>query len=149
MVNYKQMDNRKFTSSTSLPSYAHLPINRCNLPAVILGSLTFQQHPAPLVIDGVAELHKDLFIRLKSFDSPAHRSHCFRDYMTVHFRLDSLIDAGLDKRVRYDRSRADYLRILRGWSFNSDSRDGAVLKGWVESRFGLLPRYPSASGMRP
>ena len=31
--------------------------------------------------------------------------------------------------------------MVRGWSFDSDSREGAVLKGWVESRFGLMPRY--------
>jgi NAD+--dinitrogen-reductase ADP-D-ribosyltransferase len=135
------MDNKKSTSSTSLPAYARLPINRCNLPAVILGSLTFQQHPTALFIDGVLDLHKDLFRRMNSLGNQEHRAHCFMDYMTVHFRLESLMDAGFDKGLRYDRSRADYLRVLRGWSFDSDSRDGAVLKGWVESRFGLLPRY--------
>ena len=31
--------------------------------------------------------------------------------------------------------------MIRGWSFDSDSREGAVMKSWVESRFGLLPRY--------
>jgi NAD+--dinitrogen-reductase ADP-D-ribosyltransferase len=33
------------------------------------------------------------------------------------------------------------LRILRGWFFDSDSVEGAVIKSWVESRFGLLPRF--------
>ena len=33
------------------------------------------------------------------------------------------------------------MRVLRGWSFDSDGREGAILKGWVESRFGLLPRF--------
>ena len=31
----------------SLPREARLPINRCNLPAVVLGSLTYQQYPSP------------------------------------------------------------------------------------------------------
>lgn len=31
--------------------------------------------------------------------------------------------------------------MLRGWLFDPDSREGAVLKGWAESRFGLLPRW--------
>jgi NAD+--dinitrogen-reductase ADP-D-ribosyltransferase len=33
------------------------------------------------------------------------------------------------------------LRMVRGWSFDADDREGAALKGWVESRFGLLPRH--------
>ncbi|MBI4998876.1 MAG: NAD(+)--dinitrogen-reductase ADP-D-ribosyltransferase, partial [Rhodocyclales bacterium] len=38
-------------------------------------------------------------------------------------------------------AKANWLRVLRGWSFDADGREGAVLKGWVESRFGLLPRF--------
>lgn len=34
-----------------------------------------------------------------------------------------------------------YLRFLRGWLFDSNSLEGAVLKGWVESRFGLVPTF--------
>ena len=39
------------------------------------------------------------------------------------------------------RAKASFVRVLRGWSFDSDSRDAAVLNGWVESRFCLTPRY--------
>ena len=133
--------NDKTARQATLPKGARLPINRCNLPAVILGSLTFQYHPAPLVIDGVRELHHDLFLRLDRIDETTLRAQCFIDYMVVHFRLESLADAGFDQHLRHDRSRADYIRTLRGWLFNADSREGAVLKGWVESRFGLLARY--------
>jgi NAD+--dinitrogen-reductase ADP-D-ribosyltransferase len=31
--------------------------------------------------------------------------------------------------------------MVRGWSFDSDGREGAVLKSWVETRFGLLARH--------
>jgi NAD+--dinitrogen-reductase ADP-D-ribosyltransferase len=31
--------------------------------------------------------------------------------------------------------------MIRGWSFDADGTEGAALKGWVESRFGLLPRH--------
>jgi NAD+--dinitrogen-reductase ADP-D-ribosyltransferase len=31
--------------------------------------------------------------------------------------------------------------MVRGWAFDPNSQEGAVLKGWVESRFGLLTRY--------
>lgn len=34
-----------------------------------------------------------------------------------------------------------YLRFLRGWLFDSNSIGGAVLKGWVESRLGLVPTF--------
>jgi NAD+--dinitrogen-reductase ADP-D-ribosyltransferase len=128
------------SAGASLPGYARLPINRCNLPAVILGSLTFQRHPAPLALDGVAELHAGLFRRLDAIAGAADRAQAFRDYMTVIFRLDHLEDAGLDEHSS-KRAKANWQRVLRGWSFDADGREGAVLKGWVESRFGLVPRF--------
>lgn len=127
----------------SLPREARLPINRCNLPAVVLGSLTFQQYPSPLLLDGVAELHRDLFRRLNTAPAEA-RADVFRDYLTVHFRLERPEEMGFTGR-RKSRAKANYVRMIRGWSFDSDSREGAVLKGWVESRFGLMPRYHSQS----
>jgi NAD+--dinitrogen-reductase ADP-D-ribosyltransferase len=127
-------------SSPSLPKWARLPINRCNLPAVILGSLTFQRHPTELLLDGVAELHADQFERLDNIDDQAARAEAFCDYMKVSFRLDHLDEAGLDD-ASPRRANANWIRFLRGWSFNADGREGAALKGWVESRFGLLPRF--------
>jgi len=125
----------------TLPPFARLPINRCNLPPVILGGLTFQRHPTPLRIDGVAELHKALFETLQGLAEPEARSQRFRDYMTANFRLDHPEEAGLmPGRRKSKRDKADYLRVLRGWLFDADSREGAVMKSWVESRFGLLPR---------
>lgn len=131
-------------TSTTLPACARLPINRCNLPAVILGSLTFQRHPTALQLDGVHELHRDLFERLAAMSDATARAEQFMNYMTVHFRLDALEEAGYAQGSRLDRGKADYLRLLRGWFFDADGREGAVWKGWVESRFGLLPRYHGA-----
>jgi len=124
-----------------LPRDARLPINRCNLPAVVLGSLTYQRHPAPLLLDGIAELHRDLFVRLDAASTPAARAEVFRDYLTVRFQLEWLEEMGLTPGQRKARAKANYIKTIRGWSFDSDSREGAVLKGWVESRFGLSPRY--------
>lgn len=124
----------------SLPRDARLPINRCNLPAIILGSVTFQQHPAPLQLDGVRELHSELFIHLDGLDDPSARAQLFRDYAAAHFCLDCLEEAGLVEG-HAGRAKANWMRMLRGWSFDADGREGAVLKGWVESRFGLLPRF--------
>jgi len=125
--------------AASLPREARLPINRCNLPAVVLGGLTYQQHPSPLLIDGVAELHGDLFRRLALAEAD-DRADVFRDYLTVRFQLEWLEEMGYTGKGK-GRAKANYYRMIRGWSFDSDSREGAVLKGWVESRFGLMPRY--------
>lgn len=127
--------------SLALPRTAQLPINRCNLPAKILGSLQFQRYPQPLTIDGTRELHRDLFLRLDALDNASQRAQQFIDYMSVHFCLHAPDEAGFDPACRIDRHKADYLRLLRGWSFDSEGREGAVLKGWVESRFGLIPRF--------
>ncbi|HAO33052.1 MAG TPA: NAD(+)--dinitrogen-reductase ADP-D-ribosyltransferase [Candidatus Competibacter sp.] len=128
-----------------LPKTACLPINRCSLPAAILGGLTFQRHPTFLLLDGVAELHADLFPLLDVLADPLERARRFMDYMTVHFRLEALEEAGLTAdaprgRLKL-RGRADYLRMVRGWAFDPNGREGAVLKAWVESRFGLLTRF--------
>ncbi len=127
----------------TLPAWARLPINRCNLPAVILGGLTFQQHPTPLKLDGVEELHANLFALLDTIDDPAERARVFRAGLDAHFCLDRLEAAGLDA-AGHRRAKADWRRVLRGWSFDADSREGAVLKGWVETRFGLVPRHHGA-----
>ncbi len=127
----------------SLPRDARLPINRCNLPAVVLGSRRYQHDPSPLLIDGVAELHRDLFRRLAL--APAERrGEVFADYMTVRFQLAWPEAMGLSGHKK-GRTKANYIRMIRGWSFDADSREGAVLKGWVESRFGLMPRWHGES----
>ncbi len=135
------MSERAASRSTLvLPAYARLPINRCNLPASIVGGLTFQKHPAALELDGVRELHTSLLDVLAREPIPRERAQRFREYMALSFLLDHPEEAGLDPQDGRGRSRADYLRLLRGWLFDPDGREAAVLKGWVESRFGLLPR---------
>ncbi len=137
------MDDHKQTlqKHSSLPADARLPINHCNLPSVILGSLTFQQHPVALHLDGVEELHADLFSSLQPVQASEERAVRFKDYMRSGFLLDHLDEAGFDAaKSRLKRGKADYLRMLRGWMFDPDGKEAAVLKSWVESRFGLLPR---------
>jgi NAD+--dinitrogen-reductase ADP-D-ribosyltransferase len=125
----------------TLPRLARLPINRCNLPADILGGLTYQRHPTPLQIDGVADLHKPLWALLNDIPDTGERAGRFAGYMASHFRLRQPEDAGLVTGQSGSRARASYLRVVRGWAFDSESREAAVLKGWVESRFGLSPRH--------
>ena len=131
-------DRAAFECAT-LPARWRSPLNRCNLPAVILGGLTFQQYPVALFIDGVWELHRQLFRALDQFDRPEVRALHFRQYMSSAFLLGQSDQAGFDPEAGgRRRDRADYLRLLRGWMFNADGVEAAVLKRWVESRFGLL-----------
>ncbi|MBK7766094.1 MAG: NAD(+)--dinitrogen-reductase ADP-D-ribosyltransferase [Sulfuritalea sp.] len=132
-----------------LPRHARLPINRCNLPASILGGLTFQRAPTALAIDGVGALHRPLFDLLDHIAEPEERAARFVGYMKGHFRLAQPDEAGLCSGQRKSRTKASYLRVVRGWAFDPDGREAAVLKGWVESRFGLLPRHHGASLREP
>jgi NAD+--dinitrogen-reductase ADP-D-ribosyltransferase len=127
--------------SPVLPRTAHLPINRCNLPATILGGLTFQHSPVTLELDGVAQFHRGFFALLDGLDETEERARAFSLHMNAAFYLDQPEQAGYAINKKNKRQKADYLRMVRGWSFDSDGREGAALKGWVESRFGLLPRH--------
>jgi NAD+--dinitrogen-reductase ADP-D-ribosyltransferase len=138
----RQITQKRQPDGSGLPASARRSLNRCNLPAFVLGSVAFQTHPLHLEIDGIHALHEDLFSVLRNIGPPAERARRFMDYMTVHFRLDRLEEVGLEPgRNDKQRINADYLRMVRGWSFDSDGREGAVLKSWVETRFGLLARH--------
>ncbi len=125
----------------ALPRHARLPINRCSVPADILGGLTFQRHPVALTLDGVLELHQGLFRQLDRIADTAGRARLFTAHMAAAFSLDSPEAAGWSHAASHDRSKSHYLKLILGWAFDSDGIEGAVLKGWVESRFGLLPRH--------
>ena len=129
----------------ALPKAARLPINRCNLPAAILGGLTFQSSPATLAIDGVAALHRPLFDLLDDIDEADERAMRFTAYLAAHFHLAHPEEAGHTAGREKTRAKASYLRVVRGWAFDPDGREAAVLKGWVESRFGLMPRHHGES----
>jgi NAD+--dinitrogen-reductase ADP-D-ribosyltransferase len=132
-----------------LPKAARFPVNHCNLPADILGGLTFQRAPAPLAIDGVAALHRPLFELLDDIDDAQERAQRFGGYMASHFSLAQPEEAGFTTGQPKPRIKASYLRVVRGWAFDPDGREAAVLKGWVESRFGLLPRHHGTSLREP
>ena len=124
-----------------MPRDARMPINRCNLSADIIGSLTFQENPTQIFIDGVNTLYEEFFTRLDFLLDEEDRSQLFLDYMDVMFSLHDLEAVGYDPKFKKHRKKADYLRMARGWSFDPDGREAAVLKGWVQSRFGLTPRF--------
>lgn len=132
-------------SRLSLPPALRLPLNRCSLPAEALASLAYHLAPLALELDGMLPLHRPLIEHLSALDTPGARADLFHRYMTAHFLLDDAPALGLSEHSRLNRCRLDYLRLLRGWLFDADGREAAVLKAWVESRFGLLTGFHRGS----
>lgn len=114
--------------------------NLVGLPTGLVASAAFNDAGVELHIAGVREANRHLFAKLDATSDHAEAARIFRDYMTVLFALDPARHAATsDGGPR--RYRSSYLRLLRGWAFDANGPEGAVLKGWVESRFGLFPTF--------
>ena len=113
-------------------------VNRCNLPPWQLASRQFQEDPQPIEIVGTRQAEGRLFDLLDRLCDPAVRGATFHEYLSVRFQLDQW---GGEGSTSVTSLRHSYLRFLRGWGADSNSRSGAVLKSWVESRFGLRATY--------
>ena len=73
------------------------------------------------------------------FPDPDERARRFDDWMNVRFQLHQWhAQATIGARRSL---RNGYLRFLRGWGVDASSVEGAVLKGWVESRMGIPPTF--------
>lgn len=127
--------------------------NLVGLPSGLIASASFNQYPIKLAINGARQTSRALFSMLADASTPDEAVAAFQAYMGVVFDLDQ--PPALDRHGR-QRYRASYLRLISGWGFDANGREGAVLKGWVESRFGLMPtfhktvlgHYPSEAWMR-
>ena len=125
--------------------------NLVGIPTGLLASCAFNEHPLKMRISGVRETNPALFSMLNDATSIEEAQEAFQNYMRAIFALDEAQRHSNGRR----RFRASYLRLLAGWGFDANGAEGAVLKGWVESRFGLLPtfhksplgRYPSPAWM--
>lgn len=115
------------------------PFNLCNLPPWVIASRQFNRHPQALEIQGVRQSHHRLFAALHGIETRLARGQQFHDYMDVVFQLHQWETATTSSSRKSLKN--SYLRFLRGWMFDSNSREGAVLKGWVESRLGLPPTF--------
>ncbi len=119
--------------------------NLVGLSTNLLGSAMFNDDPRELHISGVREMNRSMFEMLGFSDSLADAGDAFYKYMMAMFGIDpeqhennDEAKGGRDKVRRY---RSSFLRLLKGWGYDSNAPEGAVLKGWVESRFGLFPTY--------
>jgi NAD+---dinitrogen-reductase ADP-D-ribosyltransferase len=120
-----------------------ISFNLCNLPPWAIASRLYNRNPQPIEIQGVQCSGKPLFSRLETIYDPLERGQAFHDFMDVRFQLHQW-----ENQSSHTSSKAlknSYLRFLRGWLFDSNSIEGAVLKGWVESRLGLPPLFHKES----
>ncbi|MDR3437069.1 NAD(+)--dinitrogen-reductase ADP-D-ribosyltransferase [Telmatospirillum sp.] len=130
---------------TALSRLGH-STNLVGLPTDLLASTAFNAHPVPLHISGLREMNPHLFEMLSQAESREEAGEAFYKYMMAMFGIDPEQqdrdrgeENGGRRPVRH--YRASFLRLLKGWGYDSNAPEGAVLKGWVESRFGLFPTY--------
>jgi NAD+--dinitrogen-reductase ADP-D-ribosyltransferase len=112
--------------------------NHCNLPPWVIASRHYNDHPQPLEVQGVRGANRFLFNRLETIADRDERGQVFSDYLSVKFALHH--EQGQTDTARKSL-RNSYLRFLKGWMMDSNSVEGAVLKGWVESRMGIAPAF--------
>ena len=117
--------------------------NLVGVPTSLLAQCTFNDHPIPLHISGVREMNKNLFEMLSQASDLPDAGHAFQAYMMAMFGLEPeqrehMNRAGAAPSRRY---RSSFLRLIKGWGYDSNGPEGAVLKGWVESRFGIFPTF--------
>ncbi|MCG8334440.1 MAG: NAD(+)--dinitrogen-reductase ADP-D-ribosyltransferase [Proteobacteria bacterium] len=106
-------------------------LNLVGCPTSYFASPAFNQNPLPISINGVRQMNHQLFSTMDKFDEK-DAPLLFMEHMRVMFELD--VDVEIQEKIQRPIS---YLRMLRGWFFDSNRPEGAVVKGWVESRFGL------------
>lgn len=109
--------------------------NLVGVPTGVLASTAFNAHPQPLHVAGAREGNAGLFALLERTREAAEARAVFAHYMALAFGLD---------QAEPRRWQASYLKLLQGWALDANGRAGAVLKGWVESRFGLVPAFHKA-----
>lgn len=125
--------------------------NLVGLPTGLLMSADFNAFPLPLHIAGTRETHAALFDILSGQSAGASAGIRFQQYMEERFPSATTREGDAARRFR-----AQYLRLLHGWGFDSNAAEGAVLKSWVESRFGIpatfhravIGRYGSPAWLR-
>ncbi len=116
--------------------------NLVGLPTNFLASCAFNDQPMPVHIAAVREMNGQLFEMLGQADDLEEAGKAFICYMNAMFGLDpeqrEELGRAASGRRRY---RSSFLRLIKGWGYDSNGPEGAVFKGWVESRFGIFPTY--------
>lgn len=111
--------------------------NLVGLSTAYLADVAFNAAPRPLHISGVREMNAPLFEMLDLAADLDEAGAAFAAYMRAMFAIDvEQREANGAKRYR-----SSWLRLIEGWGHDANRPEGAVLKGWVESRFGIFPTW--------
>jgi NAD+---dinitrogen-reductase ADP-D-ribosyltransferase len=114
-------------------------LNLCDLPPWVIASREYNERPVPITIQGSSATDRRFFTALDAAPEHNQRADLLDDYMTVKFCLDQWSSVSSEGARRSIRN--SYVRFIRGWGVDSNGVEAAVLKGWVESRFGIAPTF--------
>ena len=125
-----------------MPDTSHLghSSNLVGIAPACIANHGFNSHPVPMRIAGTRESAAGLFNNLAGQASLQDCGWVFQDYMCVVFGFEAEQQLKEDRWGRR-RYRNSYLKLIQDWGLDSNNAQGAVLKGWVESRFGLFPNF--------
>lgn len=118
--------------------------NLVGVPTDLLGSPAFNAAPTSLHIASARQTNARLFEMLEFSDSLTDAADAFYKYMVAVYGIDpeqSVQADDPDLKAKTRPYRSSFLRLLVGWGYDSNGPEGAVMKGWVESRFGLYPTF--------
>lgn len=127
--------------------------NLVGVPALQLASTAFNAQPLPLSIRGTQAAHPALFEQLETAANLLAARDTFVRYMDDAFALHKPPHpthpshpplAGAAWSGDHRRWRTSWRKLLQGWGMDANGPAGAVIKGWVESRFGLVPTFHKA-----
>jgi len=114
--------------------------NLVGVPTELIASTSFNEQPLPLHLSGVREMNRSLFEMLAQAPDLAEASEAFACYMMAMFGIDPE-QREAPRKAGPRRYRSSFQRLIKGWGYDSNGPEGAVLKGWVESRFGIFPTF--------
>ena len=115
--------------------------NLVGIAAPVLASTAYNAHPVPLHVAGARETNPGLFALLARSADMAEARFVFEHYMSLAFGLERREPGDAPRERESRHRRASYLKLLQGWGLDANGVAGAVLKGWVESRFGIAPVF--------
>lgn len=113
--------------------------NMVGVASGLITSTEFNANPVALQIAGTRDSAHSLFSALATLATPQECGELFQYYMHDVFGENPQNHSA--KQTDKRRYRNSYLRLIQDWGMDSNNLQAAVLKGWVESRFGLYPTY--------
>jgi len=132
---------KPFATPTPGPTAIGHSTNLVGVPMDFLAHARFNDNPVPLHISGVREMNPSLFEMLAQAPDLADSGVAFTCYMMAMFGIDPEQRETSRTANGQRRYRSSFLRLIKGWGYDSNGPEGAVLKGWVESRFGIFPTF--------